>query len=253
MTRFLAVTCIVTGAMLAGGCATKKYVRQTTAPISAKVDQVGEQTAKHSQEIQETQVNLKEVDERAQSGISAAQERAAGAEKEAMAAQKSAGEAMARANQASESADRNTQALSSLQQVIGNLDDYRVQTEVTIPFQFDRHQLTPQAKEELDTLAKNLGTMKRYFIAVEGYTDRTGSREYNEALSRRRADAVVRYLVANHDVPVYRIHMIGLGPERPAEEGATRAARAKNRRVEVRLFSADQAFAQASGAPLSQR
>jgi OOP family OmpA-OmpF porin len=246
MTRFLAVTCIVTGAMLAGGCATKKYVRQTTAPISAKVDQVGEQTAKHAQDIQETRATVKEVDERAQSGISAAQERAAAAEQQALTADKHAGEARARADQAAQTADRNTQMLASVQQAIGNLDDYRVQTEVTIPFQFDRHQLTPQAKEELDTLAKNVGTMKRYFIAVEGYTDRTGSREYNEALSRRRADAVVRYLVANHDVPVYRIHMIGLGPERPAEEGTNRAANAKNRRVEVRLYSADQAVAQAS-------
>lgn len=252
MTRFLAVTCIVTGAMLAGGCATKKYVRQTTAPISAKVDQVGEQTAKHAQEIQETRTTVKEVDERAQSGISAAQERAAGAEQAANAAAKSANEAMARANQASETASRNTQSLEGLRQVVSNLDDYKVQTEVTIPFQFDRHQLTDDAKQELDALAQNLGSMKRYFIAVEGYTDRTGSREYNEALSRRRADAVVRYLVANHNVPVYRIHMIGLGPENPAEEGRTRAARAKNRRVEVKLFSADQSLAQASGA-MSQR
>ena len=84
---------------------------------------------------------------------------------------------------------------------------------------------------------------KRFFIAVEGYTDSTGSRQYNEELSRKRADAVVNYLVAKHDIPIYRIHMIGLGKEKPAEEGRNRAARAKNRRVEVKVFSADQVTA----------
>ena len=47
MKAFLATTCIVTGAMLAGGCATKKYVQNTAAPIQAKVDQVGEQTSRN--------------------------------------------------------------------------------------------------------------------------------------------------------------------------------------------------------------
>ena len=81
---------------------------------------------------------------------------------------------------------------------------------------------------------------KRFFIAVEGYTDSTGSRQYNEALSRKRADAVVEYLVAKHDIPIYRIHMIGLGQEKPVDEARNTSARAKNRRVEVKVFSADQ-------------
>ena len=81
---------------------------------------------------------------------------------------------------------------------------------------------------------------KRFFIAVEGYTDSTGSKAYNEALSRRRADKVVEYLVAKHDIPIYRIHMIGLGQEKPVDEARNRDARAKNRRVEVKVFNADQ-------------
>ena len=72
---------------------------------------------------------------------------------------------------------------------------------------------------------------------MEGYTDKTGSKEYNEELSKRRADAVVEYLVAKHDIPIYRIHMIGLGEEKPVDDAHNRAARAKNRRVEVKVFS----------------
>ena len=67
-------------------------------------------------------------------------------------------------------------------------------------------------------------------------------------MSRTRADAVVNYLVAQHDIPVYRIHMVGLGKEKPADEGKTREARAKNRRVEVKVFSADQVTASLGGA-----
>ena len=93
MKAFLATTFIATGALLAGGCATKKYVRNTTAPIQAKVDTVGEQTTQNSSQIQETNAQVKQVDERAQSGISAAQERAATADThagEAMTAAKTA-------------------------------------------------------------------------------------------------------------------------------------------------------------------
>jgi len=226
--------------MLAGGCATKKYVRNTTAPIQAKVDQVGEQTSQNSQQINDTRNQVKQVDEKAQSGISAAQERAASADQHAQTADQHASDAMNKATQAAEVGAQNTQGLNSLKQVVSNIDDYKMQTSVTVPFPFDKYKLTPDAKQDLDKLVSDVQPDKRFFIAVEGYTDSTGSRTYNEALSRKRADAVVEYLVAKHDIPIYRIHMIGLGPEKPVDEAHNREARAKNRRVEVKVFSADQ-------------
>src|SRR5690349_18041155 len=238
MKAFLATTCIVTAALLAGGCASKKYVRNTTAPIQAKVDQVGEQSNQNTQQINDTRNTVKQVDERAQSGISAAQERASTADQHAQAADQHAGQAMDKANQATQMAQQNTQEISSLRQVVSNLDDYKLQTSVTVPFKFDKYQLTNDAKADLDKLVNDVKPDKRFFIAVEGYTDSTGSRAYNETLSRKRADAVVEYLVAKHDVPIYRIHMIGLGVEKPVDEAHNRAARAKNRRVEVKIFSA---------------
>ena len=56
------------------------------------------------------------------------------------------------------------------------------------------------------------------------------------------------YLVAKHDIPVFRIHMIGLGQEKPVDEAHNREARAKNRRVEVKVFNADQAALVTTGA-----
>lgn len=251
MKGFLAITCIVTGSLLASGCATKKYVRNTTAPIQAKADQVGQQTTQNSQQIEDTRSQVKQVDEKAQSGISAAQERAstadqhaATADQHALTADQHAGDAMTRANQV---ADQDNEALNSLKQVVSNIDDYKMQTSANVPFKFNQYTLTPEARQDLDKLAGDVQNDKRFFIAVEGYTDSTGSKAYNEALSRRRADAVVEYLVAKHDIPIYRIHMIGLGEEKPLDEARNRAARAKNRRVEVKVFSADQATASLNG------
>jgi outer membrane protein OmpA-like peptidoglycan-associated protein len=242
MRGLVAIPCILTGVLLAGGCATKKYVRNTTAPIQAKVDQVGEQTSQNGQQINETRGQLKQVDERAQSGISAANEKAGAADQHAATADQHAGEAMNKANTATQMSEENAKALTSLRQVVSNIDDYRMQTSVSVPFKFDQYRLNDDAKQNLDKLATDVQPDKRFFIAVEGYTDSTGSRAYNEALSRKRADSVVEYLVAKHDIPIYRIHMIGLGQEKPVDDAKTRTARAKNRRVEVKVFSADQAM-----------
>jgi outer membrane protein OmpA-like peptidoglycan-associated protein len=133
--------------------------------------------------------------------------------------------------------------LNSLRSVVSNIDDYKLQSSVAVPFKFDKYSLTKESKEDLDKLVDGLKADKRYFIAVEGYTDQTGSKAYNTVLSQRRADSVVEYLVAKHEIPIYRIHMIGLCDEKPVDEAHNRAARAKNRRVEVKVFSADQVTA----------
>jgi len=239
MKGFLATTCIITGALLAGGCATKKYVRNTTAPIQAKVDSVGEQTTQNSQNIKDTNDQVKQVDEKAQNGISAAQEKAASADQHAATADQHAGDAMNKATQADTKADQATDSVNSLRNVVANLDDYKLQTSATVPFKFNQYKLSNDAKSDLDKLATDVQPDKRFFIAVEGYTDKVGSKVYNEELSRKRADAVVEYLVAKHDIPIYRIHMVGLGDDKLADEGRGRAANAKNRRVEVKVFTVD--------------
>jgi outer membrane protein OmpA-like peptidoglycan-associated protein len=246
MRVFLATTCIIAGSLLAGGCATKTYVRNTTAPIQAKVDQVGQQTTQNTQQIEDTRGQVKQVDEKAQSGINAAQERASAADQHAAAADQHAAtadqhatDAMNRAKQAAEEADANVRELNKLRTVVANIDDYKLQTTASVPFAFDKFALSASAKEDLDKLAGSVQGDKRFVITVEGYTDATGDKAYNEALSRKRADTVVQYLVSKHNVPVYRIHMIGLGQEKPVDDGKGRAARAKNRRVEVKVFTAE--------------
>lgn len=246
MKALLATATILTGALLAGGCATKKYVRNTTAPIQAKVDQVGDQTSQNSKNIQDTRDQVKQVDDKAQQGINGANERADAASQKAgdaqnaaNTAQTAANSAMTTAKEADQKSDQNSDAINGLRGQIANLDDYKLQSSVALPFTFGKATLSPDSRTQLDKLAQDIQSDKRFFIAVEGFTDKTGSKEYNEALSRKRADAVVEYLVAKHDVPIYRIHMIGLGQEKPVDDARNRTARAKNRRVEVKVFSAD--------------
>ena len=241
--KVLLVTVFTAVALVGSGCATRRYVRNTAAPIQAKVDEVGQETNQNGQSIKETRTQVAEVDERAQNGISAAKEQASTAEQDAKTADRHAGDAMNRANEARQASDQNGRRIDSLQQVVSNIDHYTLQQTVSVPFKFNRFRLTDDAKMELDKVADAVKADHTFEIAVEGYTDQIGSREYNQALSQRRADSVVHYLVAEHDIPIYRIHMIGLGELKPVEEGRNREANAKNRRVEIRVFSTDQATA----------
>ncbi len=238
----LALSMVLSGALLAGGCATKKYVRNTAAPIQAKVDQVGEQTNRNTSGLEDNRKEIKAVDERAESGISAAKERAMTAENKANDAMNKANEAGAAAADARSRADKNTAELASLRNVVANIDDYKLAGETTVNFDFNKDKLTPAAKEALDKLAADKANLKRFVVAVEGYTDKTGTADYNAALSQRRANAVVNYLVTQHNIPLYRIYMVGLGSQKLADEGKGREARMRNRRVEVKIFSADQAM-----------
>src|SRR5208283_4122402 len=149
MRVFLATTCIIAGSLLAAGCATKTYVRNTTAPIQAKVDQVGQQTTQNSQQIEDTKAQLKSVDDKAQSGINAAQERASAADQHAAAADQHAGvadqhatDAMNQAKQASTLADANSRDLNKLRNVVANIDDYKINTSASVPFAFDKFALS---------------------------------------------------------------------------------------------------------------
>ena len=211
-----------------------------THPTGGREDLIGQQI-----EDTRTQLStqLKQVDDKATTGISAATERASSADQHAATADQHAGEAMNRADQANQLGEKNSQALTTLRGVVANIDDYKLQSSVAVPFGFNKYTLTNDSKEDLDKLASDVKADKRFFIAVEGYTDSIGSASYNEMLSQKRADAVVHYLVAKHEIPIYRIHTIGLGQDKPVDDAKTRAARAKNRRVEVKVFSADQVTA----------
>ena len=237
---------LLLGAAMFSGCATKKYVLNTTQPISGKLDQIGDQANKNTTAIDENRKEIKAVDERAESGISAAKERAMTADNKAAEAMNKATEAAKAAEEARASATRNAADLQSVRDAVSKIDDYKPVAGTTIQFAFGQDTLSDDAKSDLDNLVAGAMKLKRFTVVVEGFTDHIGSPDYNNALSRRRASAVVSYLVTKHNIPVYRISMVGLGAQKQVEEGRTRAARTKSRRVEVKIFSADSTSAIAS-------
>jgi outer membrane protein OmpA-like peptidoglycan-associated protein len=243
--KVLPIVCTLAVALAAGGCATKNYVHKSIDPLNAKMDEQGRTLAETGQSVQKIQQML----EANETSLSATNERAVSADARAGDALNRASDAANKANDAASKADAAARRadqvsgdLASLKsQVaadIASLDDYKKTSSVSVAFRFNSDKLDPSAKAQLDQMAGG-NNYKRYFIAVEGFTDKSGNEAYNAALSRRRADAVVAYLVSQHNVPVYRIHMIGLGEANPVDEGNSRNARAKNRRVEVTVFSAD--------------
>jgi OOP family OmpA-OmpF porin len=246
MKNVIVPTIIVGAALLNGACATKKYVAKTVDPISGKLDQVAKQSDQQGQKLDQTGKSLdqtRQTLEKDETELNATKERAMSADGRATDALKRADTAGQKADQAGQRAEQVGKDVGDLKGVIANLDDYKPVGQATVNFKFNSDKLDSDAKLALDQMVAGQNQYKRFFIAVEGFTDRTGPDDYNSALSRRRADAVVAYLVAQHNVPVYRIHMVGLGKMKQVDEARTRAAQAKNRRVEVTLFSADQASA----------
>jgi adhesin transport system outer membrane protein len=250
MKSSIPIALVLMGAMFGAGCATKKFVRQTVDPVSGKLDQVSTKTDTQGQTLDQTRTSLDQTKssldqtratlEKDETALSATNERA-------LSADNKAGQAMTRADEATKKADQANQGLGELKTTFAStmdkLDDYKSVGNTTINFKFNSDKLSSEAKMALDQLAMDQNKYKRFYIAVEGFTDKVGNADYNSALSRRRADAVVEYLVSSHDIPIYRIHMVGLGDLKPVEDARTRAANAKNRRVEVTLFSADQSLA----------
>ncbi len=238
MNRIPLVSLVVALSLLSSvGCATKKYVQNQITPINNKIGELNDITAKNTQDI--TDVNGK-----AQQGIESAS-----------AADQKAGAAATSADQANQGVARVGNGLNGLQGTVENLDNYKPVANTTIQFGFNKYNLTKSDQQMLDEFAQQIGQQKHFIVQVQGYTDSSGSPDYNSQLSRRRADAVVQYLAAKYNVPPYRFYLIGLGEENPTAQNNNSSNRAKNRRVDVQLLtnSLESTSAQANTPPSPQQ
>jgi outer membrane protein OmpA-like peptidoglycan-associated protein len=120
---------------------------------------------------------------------------------------------------------------------ISSLDDYAPQQTAAVNFKSGSAVLLPESKTTLDDIASKALNAKGYVLEVSGFADSRGSVNLNRQLSQRRADAVIRYLVENHNIPLRRIVTpYGYGELNPVGENETKEGRAQNRRVEVKLL-----------------
>src|SRR5256884_4778186 len=141
------------------------------------------------------------------------------------------------AKAAQETADAAVAGVNATNDRISALDDYVPQDSIAVNFRIGSSILNPDAKTKLDAIATKALNAKGYVLEVTGYADSTGNTDRNRALSQRRADAVIRYLVENHQIPLRRIVTpYGFGESNPVADNKTREGRAENRRVEVKVL-----------------
>ena len=182
--------------------ARKKWVARQVDPIRDRANELDELQAKNASDI-------RDVDARATAGVNRAMAAAATADEHAT----SAGNRANQANSLAVAADGKT---TSLNGTVSSLDQYQTVSTTTLPFLAGHTTLGTKAKSDLDTVADTLGTEKGYIVEVQGYS-RSGTQA-----SQAMADAVVRYLVTSHQVPVYRIYRTGLGNVKQVAEDGTK-------------------------------
>jgi outer membrane protein OmpA-like peptidoglycan-associated protein len=239
----LALTAALTAAV-GVGCATKKYVHETVAPVQQQVTDLDKKTTAKDADLEK---GLSRADERAQSAdnragdaareAARANDSAARANDSAATANKQAGAAQSTAEKGVAQATDAQRSVGTLGTKVENMDNYKLVTSESVLFDLGQSVLTKEAKAQLDAFTAQAAPMKHYLIDVRGFTDTTGSAAANLALSQRRADTVVRYLTMDGKIPLFRVSIIGYGPESPAGDNKTRDGRKQNRRVEVRLFT----------------
>lgn len=217
--------------------ARKKYVQRQTAPIRDRVNELDELTAENSKDI-------KDVDQRAQQGIQLASTKANEADQHAM-------EAGNKAQAAQQTADQASTKITTVEQVVSNIDQYKATNQTEIRFRPGQSVLSKNAKGALDDMATSLAGQRGYIIEVQGFSSGRGQTAI--ATSQRMADAVVRYFVLNHNIPVYRIYVVGMGNapvQSSDQQGEAHSRHMSGGRVEVSLLKNDlEQLAATSGAP----
>jgi len=199
--------------------ARKKYVNRQLDPIRGRVNELDELTAKNAKMIAD-------VDSRATEGIRNAMSKANDADTHAL-------DAGNRANQAQQTAQQAHARIATVEDTVSKIDQFQPVTQAEIRFRPGQAALSKNAKEALDQMATSLKNQRGYIVEVQGFSPGNGTSAIEN--SREMAQMVVRYLVLNHDVPVYRIYTVGMG-NAPIQAENGKMTRQKGGRVEISLL-----------------
>jgi outer membrane protein OmpA-like peptidoglycan-associated protein len=202
--------------------ATKAYVQRQTRPIKDRLEELDQLTKDSSAQI-------KDVDARAQHGLQLASDKANLADEHST-------DAGNRAMQAQTSATQASSRVSADEQLVANLDQYKAGPQTEIQFHTGQTALSKDAKNALDEMAGPLKDQHSYIIEVQGFAPGHGQAAIRS--SHKMADSVVRYLVETHQIPIYRIYVLGMGNASIAGQTAP-SGRARASRVEVSVMKND--------------
>jgi peptidoglycan-associated lipoprotein len=224
---FVAVAIAVVAIGGSTACATKKFVRTSVGEVNDKVDSMGRSLEETQERTRRNEGRITEVDQKAGAAAQSAQQ---------------ANEAAAAANTAAASANSAAREAGTK---IDNLDraTRRLVYEVVLSedqgnFKFGRADLPDEAKQRIDQMVTQLKQdPKAIFLEIEGHTDNVGDKGTNERIGLARAEAVKRYLYEQYQVPLHKINVISYGEDKPIAPNRTRAGRAQNRRVVIKVLA----------------
>jgi outer membrane protein OmpA-like peptidoglycan-associated protein len=238
---------MMTGALalsfLGTGCATKKYVAKTVAPVEQRVSGTETKNGEQDKQIANQGTQIQELD----GDLSRTKEKLVDTDNKATQAGEAAKVADQKATTAQQSADGARQAadgarafaeegLTRMDQTVQSMNKFQMVKSEAVLFAFNSDKLTSEGQAQLEELANQAKGMDRFIVEVQGFTDKSGGTTYNETLSEARAHAVARYLTNLYQIPIRNISMLGSGYALPVADDKTRDGRKMNRRVEVRLW-----------------
>ena len=216
--------------------ARKTYVKRQTDPIRDRVNELDDLTAANGKAIKDT-------DARAQAGIKLASDKADAADQHAIAAGN-------QATVAQQSAQQATTRIQTVETVVGNIDQYKASNQTEILFKPGQTVLSKNAKDALDEMANTVKGQRGYIIEVQGFS--SGRAQTAISNSQKMAESVVRYMVLNHEIPVYRIYLVGMGNVPVATDENAKTKHISGGRVEISLLKNDlEQLSSNSSAPMA--
>ena len=223
---FLAVPIVVLALGGSTACATKKFVRTSVGEVNDKVDSLGRSLEETQERTRQNEAKIADVDKNTQ----AAQQAAKAADDKAVAANSAASAAANTANGAVTKADEIDKASKKLVfEVVLNEDQGN--------FKFGKTALPDEAKTRLDQMIEQIkADPKGAYFEIEGHTDDVGDKMVNERLGMERAEAVKLYLYEQHQIPLHKMNVISYGEDKPVAPNKTKAGRAQNRRVVIKVL-----------------
>jgi len=126
-----------------------------------------------------------------------------------------------KAQAAQQTAQQAHTRLNTVEQVVTNIDQYQPTTQTEILFKPGQTVLSQNAKTALDEMATPLKNQRGYVVEVQGFS--SGHGQAAISTSQKMAESVVRYLALNHDIPIYRIYLVGMAMHRRRPRPAMRS------------------------------
>jgi peptidoglycan-associated lipoprotein len=217
MKRFVTAVAVSALALSGSACATKKMVKQRVGEVNDKVDTLSKSVEETQERTKGNEGKIADVDQRAQ----AASQRAYG----------HADEAYTAANKVNARADAIEAASKRIVYEV-------VLSEDKAGFKFGQAKMPPDMQGQIDQIVQQLkANPNGGYIEIEGHTDNVGTKNVNYKLGLERAEAVKRYLYENQQIPLHKMNVISYGEEKPIAPNKTKAGRAQNRRVVIKVLA----------------